>query len=163
MFSNAFDSSFNKFIGISLNLYCLSKFQYFFLVSIFNQLLACSVVHVFTTNLVVCFGFKAWKSFTIKLAKNCCKYNIQGVPKKTLFYVSQAIEGTRSGLETKVGWVLKNSGNFLSDEHKNSSFLSKNDWEKWGQRCLPPLWKGMIVDHPKDIFLYTNLKEKIDW
>ena len=33
--------------------------------------------------------------------------NIQGVPKKTQFWVWWAIEGLRSGLETKVGWVLK--------------------------------------------------------
>ena len=88
---------------------------------------------------------------------------IQGVPKKTLDSVWWAIEGTRSGLETKVGWVLKNSGNFLSDEHKNSSFLSENVWEKWGQRRQPPLRKGMIVNHPEDIFLCSNLKDKIDW
>ena len=75
---------------------------------------------------------------------------IQGVLKKTPLCVWQAIEGTRSGLQTKVGWVLKNSGNFLSDEHKNSSFLSENDWVKWGQRCLPPLGKGMLLDHTKD-------------
>ena len=41
----------------------------------------------------------------------------------------------------KVRWVLKNSGNFLSNEHKNSQFLGKNGWEKWGQTWLPPLKK----------------------
>ena len=86
---------------------------------------------------------------------------IQGVPKKTLFYVWQAIEGTRSGLETKVGWVLQNSGNFLSDEHKNSSFLSENDWEKWVQRCLPPLRKGMLLDHTKDLLLLLPFQWKV--
>ena len=64
---------------------------------------------------------------------------IQGVPKKTEILVQWAIEGTRSGLKTKVGWVLKNSRNFLSNE--NSYFLWKNGWEKRGQRWLPPLKK----------------------
>ena len=44
-----------------------------------------------------------------------------------------------SGLEEKVGWVLKSSGNFLSNKHKNIIILWRNDWEKWGKRCLPPL------------------------
>ena len=86
---------------------------------------------------------------------------IQGVPKKTHFCVWQAIKGTRSGLETKVGWVLQNSGNFLSDEHKKSSFLSENDWEKWVQRFLPPLRKGMLLDHTKDLLLLLPFQWKI--
>ena len=64
-----------------------------------------------------------------------------GCPKKRGISVWQAVEGIRSGLNTKVGWVLKNSGNFLSNEHKNSPLLWKNRWEKWGQICLPPLKK----------------------
>ena len=39
----------------------------------------------------------------------------------------RAIEGTRIGLKTKLGRVLENSGNFLSNEHKNIFVLSKND------------------------------------
>ena len=52
---------------------------------------------------------------------------LQGVPKKRLISVQTAVEGIRSDLWIKVGGVLENSGNFLSDEHKNSSFLSEND------------------------------------
>ena len=44
-----------------------------------------------------------------------------------------------SALEEKVGWVLKSSGNFLSNKHKNIIILWRNSWEKWGKRCLPPL------------------------
>ena len=44
-----------------------------------------------------------------------------------------------SALEEKVGWVLKSSGNFLSNKHKNIIILWRNCWEKWGKRCLPPL------------------------
>jgi len=44
-----------------------------------------------------------------------------------------------SALEEKVGWVLKSSGNFLSNKHKNIIILWRNGWEKWGKRCLPPL------------------------
>ena len=105
-----------------------------------------------------------WKfQFLIPSNSPWWKLHLQGVPKKTLDSVWWAIEGTRSGLETKVEWVLKNSGNILSDEHKNSSFLSENIWEKLGQRRQPPLRKGMIVNHPEDIFLCSNLKDKIDW
>ena len=51
---------------------------------------------------------------------------VQGVPKKIRISVSQAVEGLESGLEIKVGSVLKNSGFFLSNEHKNFTILSKN-------------------------------------
>ena len=44
----------------------------------------------------------------------------------------------KSGLQTKVGWVLENSGNFQSNEHKNIPILGKNGWENGGQSCLPP-------------------------
>ena len=52
---------------------------------------------------------------------------IQGVPKKRWISVQTAVEGIRSDLWLKVGGVLENSGNFLSDEYKNSLFLSEND------------------------------------
>ena len=64
--------------------------------------------------------------------------NIQGVPKKIRISGKEAVEGLRSGLETKVGSVLKNSGFFLSNEYKNSSLLSKNSCKNQGQTCLPP-------------------------
>ena len=86
--------------------------------------------------------------------------NIQGVPKKTQFCVWWAIEGIRSGLETKVGWVLKTSGNFLSDEHKNFPFLTKNDWEKWGQRCLPPLEKWHDYGSPPRCSSFAHISMK---
>ena len=47
--------------------------------------------------------------------------------------------GFKIELGAKVGWVLKNSGNFQSNEHKDSLISSKNGWEKWGQSCLPHL------------------------
>ena len=76
---------------------------------------------------------------------------------------SRSNSATRTGLETKVGWVLQNSGNFLSDEHKNSSFLSKNDWEKWGQRCLPPGKRTWLWITPEMFFFCSYFNEKIFW
>ena len=43
--------------------------------------------------------------------------NIQGVPKKTHVLDFLFITPLWKGLGTKVGCVLKNSGNFLSDRH----------------------------------------------
>ena len=43
----------------------------------------------------------------------------------------------RGGLELKTRRVLKNSGNFLSNEHKNFIILFRNGWEKQGQIYLP--------------------------
>ena len=54
---------------------------------------------------------------------------IQAVPKKTGILGKMPITGLWRGLEIKIGWVLKNSGNFLSNEHKNFVFLYRNDWE----------------------------------
>ena len=48
------------------------------------------------------------------------------------------IAAPKSGLQAKVGWVLENSGNFQSNEHKNIPTLRKNGWENGGQSCLPP-------------------------
>ena len=42
------------------------------------------------------------------------------------------------GLELKNRRVLKNSGNFLSNEHKNFIILLRNGWEKQGQRYQQP-------------------------
>jgi hypothetical protein len=44
----------------------------------------------------------------------------------------------RVGLEIKNRRVFKNSGNFLSNEHKNFIILFRNGLEKLGQRYLPP-------------------------
>ena len=44
----------------------------------------------------------------------------------------------KNGQQAKVGWVLENSGNFQSNEHKNIPILGKNGWENGGQSCLPP-------------------------
>ena len=112
----------------------------------------------FWQNLVLWYG--TWGVLLNQMKKSPLSY-VQGVPKKTHFWLWQTIEGTRSGLEIKVGWVLQNSGNFLSDEHKNSSFLSENDWEKWVQRCLPPLRKGMLLDHTKDLLLLLPFQWKV--
>ena len=46
-----------------------------------------------------------------------------GCPKKKGDPCFRAIEGTKIGQKTKVGRVLENSGNFLSNEHKNSPIL----------------------------------------
>ena len=45
--------------------------------------------------------------------------------------------GLKRGLKIKVGWVLKNSGNFQSNEHRNFVFSSKNDWDIEAQSWLP--------------------------
>ena len=47
------------------------------------------------------------------------------------------ITGLGRGLKIKVGWVLKNSGNFQSNEHRNFVFSSKNDWDIKAQSWLP--------------------------
>ena len=48
---------------------------------------------------------------------------LQGVPKKRLISVYQAVEGIKSDPRIKVGGVLENSGYFLSNEYKNSPIL----------------------------------------
>ena len=35
---------------------------------------------------------------------------------------------------TKIWWVLKNSGNLLSDRHQNFKNLWRNSWDNWHQR-----------------------------
>ena len=63
------------------------------------------------------------------------------VPHKDINYIDQLDEkllgALRNGLEIKVGWVLKSSGNFLSNKYKNIIIWSRNAWEKWCQRYLP--------------------------
>ena len=55
------------------------------------------------------------------------KVFLQGVPKKRVILGKMPITGLGRGLKIKVGGVLKNSGNFQSNEHRNFVFLSKND------------------------------------
>ena len=62
---------------------------------------------------------------------------LQGVPKKTLVSVQRLLEVLKSDLQIKVGWVLKNSGNFQSNEHRNFVFLPKNAWDIKVQSWLP--------------------------
>ena len=64
---------------------------------------------------------------------------VQGVPKKTGILGKMPITGLERGLEIKVGWVLKNSGNFKSNEHRNFVFSPKNDWDIKNQRWPPQL------------------------
>ena len=51
---------------------------------------------------------------------------LQGVPEKTQFCVQRLLEALKNELQIKVRGVLKNSGNFQSNEHKNFVFLPKN-------------------------------------
>ena len=51
--------------------------------------------------------------------------DIQGVPKKTLVSGQRLLEVPKNDLQIKVGLVLKNSGNFKSNEHRNFVFLPK--------------------------------------
>ena len=62
---------------------------------------------------------------------------IQGVPKKTHVLGILDITPLWKWLGTKVGWVLKNSGNFLSDRHKNVSIWPIWSWEIWVQSWQP--------------------------
>ena len=52
--------------------------------------------------------------------------DLQGVPKKRVILGKMPITGLERGLKIKVWGVLKNSGNFHSNEHRNFVFLSKN-------------------------------------
>ena len=54
------------------------------------------------------------------------RISVQGVPKKTLVCVQRLWEALKSELKMKVGWVLKNSGNVQSNEHRNFVFSTKN-------------------------------------
>ena len=70
--------------------------------------------------------------------------NIQGVPKKTHVLGILDITPLWKWLGTKVGCVLKNSGNSLSDRHQNFSIWPIRSWEIWVQSWQPFLknsWK----------------------
>ena len=58
---------------------------------------------------------------TSKSALFSVKY-LQGVPKKTVILGKMPITGLGRGLGIKVGYVLINSGNFQSNEHRNFVF-----------------------------------------
>ena len=62
---------------------------------------------------------------------------VQGVPKKTLVSVQRLLEVFKNDLQIKVGWVLKNSENFQSNEHRNFVFLPKIAWDIKAQSWLP--------------------------
>ena len=64
---------------------------------------------------------------------------VQGVPKKRVILGKMPITGLGRGLKIKVGGVLKNSGNFQSNEHRNLVFLFKNDGDMKAQSWLPTL------------------------
>ena len=69
---------------------------------------------------------------------------IQGVPKKTHVLGILDITPLWKWLGTKVGCVLKNSGNSLSDRHQNFSIWPIRSWEIWVQSWQPFLknsWK----------------------
>ena len=53
-------------------------------------------------------------------------------------------------------WVLKSSGNFLSNKHKNIIILWKNGLEKWGKRCLPP---SKCEKPPKYFYFDKNVSQ----
>ena len=62
---------------------------------------------------------------------------VQGVPKKSVISVQMLLEAFKNELQIKVGWVLKNSGNFQSNEHRNFVFLPKIAWDIKAQSWLP--------------------------
>ena len=67
----------------------------------------------------------------------------EGCPQKFIS-VWQAKEGIRSGFRDKFWLVLNSSGNFLFNGYKNLRFLSKNEWEKGVQRCLPISYRQKV-------------------
>ena len=62
---------------------------------------------------------------------------VHGVPKKTLVCVQRHLEASKIELQMIVGWVLKTSGNFQSNEHGNFVFSPKNVWDIKAQSWLP--------------------------
>ena len=54
----------------------------------------------------------------------------KGILLKSSIPILEPLVAYCSGLEIKVGWNFKSSGNYLSDEHKNMFVLSKDGWEK---------------------------------
>jgi len=58
-------------------------------------------------------------------------YNYTGCPKKNAPMFKLAINPGKMALELKVGWVLKSSGNSLSDEHWNFPIWTLWISEKW--------------------------------
>ena len=60
-----------------------------------------------------------------------------GCPRKNALLCSEDPRVFIIELQIKVGQVLENSGNFLSNEHKNFAVWSKNDQEKWPECIMP--------------------------
>ena len=46
-------------------------------------------------------------------------------------------------------------------QNKRPFVFDRPDREKWVQRCLPPLRKGMILDHTKDLLLLLPFQWQI--
>ena len=63
----------------------------------------------------------------MNISEHWTRYTIQGLPKRRGILGKMPITGLGRGLIIKVMGVLKNSGNFQSNEHRNLVFLSKND------------------------------------
>ena len=84
-----------------------------------------------------------------------------GCPKKRGISVWQAVEGIRSGLKTTLGWVLKNSGNFLSNEHKNSPFLCKTAKKNEVKHAYPS-WRNDIILGVDSCLACNSMKILID-
>ena len=84
-----------------------------------------------------------WLTMARRLSKwlttqrNLMTLAVQGVPKKTPLCVQGLLEALKSKLQMIVGWVLKNSGNFHSNEHRNFVILPKNVWDIKAQSWLP--------------------------
>ena len=82
------------------------------------------------------------------------------VPHKDLLYIDhldeQLLCALRNGLEVKVGWVLKSSGNFLFNKYKNIIIWSRNAWENLSQRYLP-LQKSKNKHRKKSTFTNMHL------
>ena len=62
-------------------------------------------------------------------------FKLQGVQIKIGILGKMPLTGLSRGLE--IGWVLKNSGNFQSNEPRNSVFLDKNGLDIKSQSWLP--------------------------
>ena len=80
---------------------------------------------------------------------------IQGVPKKTHVLGILDITPLWKWLGTKVGCVLKNSGNSLSDRHQNFSIWPIRSWEIWVRSWQPFLKNFWIKKDEILLFCYS--------
>ena len=56
---------------------------------------------------------------------------LQPTTDKLAPFVWRLLEAFKIDLQIKVGWVLKNSGNFLFDRHWNFTIWTKGSWDNW--------------------------------